>query len=178
MKIRLLVTAVLTIFLIGCQEKTTTKVTPEMTKKDPVITTYYLVRHAEKDRSNPADKNPPLTQEGLLRAASYATILKDIPMDAVYATNYLRTQQTAQPVASMSNLEITTYEPVPEITFFKDQTKGQKVFVVGHSNTIPKLVNALIGKNQFSDINDTVNGNLYIVTLVDGIPTVSLLSLE
>lgn len=99
-------------------------------------------------------------------------------MDAVYATNYLRTQQTAQPVASMSNLEITTYEPVPEITFFKDQTKGQKVFVVGHSNTIPKLVNALIGKNQFSDINDTVNGNLYIVTLVDDIPTVSLLSLE
>ena len=58
------------------------------------ITTYYLVRHAEKDRSNPEDKNPNLTAEGLQRAERWNTVLSNIRFDAVYTTNYNRTQQT------------------------------------------------------------------------------------
>jgi len=31
---------------------------------DPVISTFYFIRHAEKDRSNPENLDPELNQEG------------------------------------------------------------------------------------------------------------------
>jgi bisphosphoglycerate-dependent phosphoglycerate mutase len=46
--------------------------------------------------------------------------------------------------------------------FLKD-TSGKTVFVVGHSNTIPSLVNLLIGKKKYTAIEDTNNSNFYIV---------------
>ena len=32
---------------------------------DPVISTFYLIRHAEKDRTDPENKDPELNQDGL-----------------------------------------------------------------------------------------------------------------
>ena len=32
---------------------------------------YYFIRHAEKDRSNPEDKNPDLNQQGKIRALNW-----------------------------------------------------------------------------------------------------------
>ena len=34
-------------------------------------TTYYLIRHAEKELSNPENKNPHLTQQGIERANNW-----------------------------------------------------------------------------------------------------------
>ena len=51
-------------------------------------TTYYFIRHAEKDRSNKSEKDPNLTAEGLKRAQIWAEVLKDIPLDMVLSTNY------------------------------------------------------------------------------------------
>jgi len=40
-------------------------IVPSFAQKDSqTITTYYLIRHAEKDRSNPDNKNPHLTDKG------------------------------------------------------------------------------------------------------------------
>jgi hypothetical protein len=72
-------------------------------KKDVVInnttTNYYLIRHAEKDRST-KDKDPELTDVGLKRAENWAKVFKNIPFDKVYSTDYRRTQQTAFPTAT------------------------------------------------------------------------------
>jgi len=62
-------------------------------------TTYYLIRHAEKDRTDKTNKNPNLNEKGLERAKKWATYFKEIQLDAVYSTNYNRTQQTAKPTA-------------------------------------------------------------------------------
>lgn len=129
------------------------------------VTVYYLVRHAEKDRTNPQDKNPNLTTDGVNRAKNWKDILSNISFDMVYATNYNRTKQTALPVAESNNLSTVIYEGnnLVDNNFFK-VTKGKKVFIVGHSNTVPEIVNKLIGQKKYSEINDSENGSLFIVT--------------
>ena len=62
------------------------------------ISTFYLIRHAEKDR-NTKGKDPVLNGLGLKRAENWAKIFKDIPFDKIYSTDYKRTQQTALPTA-------------------------------------------------------------------------------
>ncbi len=59
-------------------------------------TTFYFIRHAEKDRSNKEDRNPSLTQDGLSRALKWAEVFKNIKFDAVYATPYNRTEHNKQ----------------------------------------------------------------------------------
>ena len=49
-----------------------------------------------------------------------------------------------------------------------NDTKGKTVLVVGHSNTTPAFVNAVIKQKKYQDIDDNNNGNIYIVTIIDG----------
>ncbi len=130
------------------------------------ITTYYLIRHAEKDRSDTTNKNPGLTEKGQQRAENWSKLFEQFQIDAVYSTSYNRTQHTALPTANNNNLTIKTYHPfkIDMQQFLKD-TKGKSVLVVGHSNTTPGFANKLIGKEVYQDIDDTNNANLYIVTI-------------
>ncbi len=75
------------------------------------ISTYYLIRHAEKDRSDTANKNPGLTEKGKERAQSWNEIFTKFDIEAVYSTNYNRTLNTAKPTAETNNLTVTTYHP-------------------------------------------------------------------
>lgn len=129
------------------------------------ITTYYLIRHAEKDRSDKSVKNPHLTNKGLTRAKNWANTLKHVPFNAVYSTDYFRTLETAQPLAENKELKIIIYNPRSlDIKKFKKETKGKTVLIVGHSNTTPMLVNMLLGKKKYNYIDDANNSNLYIVS--------------
>lgn len=129
-------------------------------------TTYYLIRHAEKDRTDATNRNPNLTDKGLERAKKWANYFKDINLDAVYATNYHRTMQTATPTAKSKKLEIQNYDPEKMYdAVFKGATKGKTVFVVGHSNTTPVFVNKIIGENKYQNMDDKDNASLFIVTI-------------
>lgn len=138
----------------------------EEIKETENSSTYYFIRHAEKNRSNKDDKDPPLVINGQLRAAKWSLVLDNVKFDAVYSTDYNRTRETAQPAAEKNNLDITIYNPKELATdSFLKETKGKTVLVVGHSNTTPKFVNAIIGEEKYKQIDDTNNGNLYIVTI-------------
>lgn len=129
-------------------------------------TTYYFIRHAEKDRSDKTNKDPNLIQKGLLRAAKWSFVLENVEFDAVYSTNYNRTKQTAQPTAEKKGLEVQIYDPRQLFSEeFANITKGKTVLVVGHSNTTPAFVNAVLGKKKYGSIDDNNNANLYIVTI-------------
>lgn len=130
------------------------------------ITIYYFIRHAEKDRSDVTNKNPNLIQKGVFRAAKWSYVLDYVKFDAVYSTDYNRTKQTARPTAEKNNVEISFYNPKELYSeeFIKN-TKGKTVLVVGHSNTTPMFVNAVIGKEKYENIDDNNNANLYIVTI-------------
>ena len=133
---------------------------------EKMTSTFYFIRHAEKDRNDPTDKNPHLTKAGKARANHWSEILGEIKFDAVYSTDYNRTKETAQPTASKNNLETTLYDPkqIDAQMFLKDN-EGKRVLIVGHSNTTPAFVNKIIGSNKYQDIDDNNNGNLYIVTI-------------
>jgi broad specificity phosphatase PhoE len=130
-------------------------------------TTVILVRHAEK-ASEPAD-DPPLTGAGEARARDLWTAIKDAGVSAVITTQYARTRATAQPTVSALHL-------TPEIvrtagsTHPKDvadavhKHEGHMVLVVGHSNTIPAIIEAL-GAPRPPAICDPEYDNLFVVTI-------------
>ena len=130
-------------------------------------TTYYFIRHAEKDRSNKSEKDPNLTAEGLKRAQIWAEVLKDIPLDMVLSTNYKRTLQTGAPIAGNKQLSMENYNAGNGYDDeFRKRTSGKRVLVVGHSNTTPQFVNEILGEEKYADIDDTENGALFIVQVL------------
>ena len=125
---------------------------------------FFLIRHAEKDRTDTENKNPNLNRKGKLRALKWVELFKNIEFDKIYSTNYYRTLETVMPISKKIKKEILIYNP-SKINYnkFLLDNKYSKVLVVGHSNTIPGFVNGLIKKEIYSQIDDRNNSNLYIV---------------
>ncbi|MDA9262496.1 histidine phosphatase family protein [bacterium] len=143
------------------------------------VTTYYLIRHAEKDRSDKINSNPELTDLGHQRALRWSSVFENVTFDAFYSTNYLRTIATAKPTASAKGLEIQFYNPRELYSKdFQQETLGKTVLVVGHSNTTPQFVNAILGIDRYTDIQDNNNANLYIVTRIKEETTSVLLKID
>jgi broad specificity phosphatase PhoE len=129
-------------------------------------TTYYLIRHAEKDRSNELNTNPSLNFEGEKRAQNWANYFKNKQLDAVYSTKYFRTVETATPTAMTQELKIKYYDPRNMYdSIFQAKTKGKTVLVVGHSNTTPIFANKILGEEKYEDMDDNDNASLYTVTV-------------
>lgn len=126
-------------------------------------TTVILVRHAEKE-SEPAD-DPNLNVTGQVRAQILANVLADKGISAIYATNYRRTQQTAEPLATKLNIKpvlIDDARAVAEAIVSKNA--GQTVLVVGHTNTIPEIIRQLDG-GEINLIAENEFEKMFIVTV-------------
>ena len=131
-------------------------------------TTYYLIRHAEKDRTNNTNKNPNLNSDGVIRAEKWAKNFENIKLDGVYSTDYNRTQQTAAPTAKSKDLIVQSYNSSKMYdSIFKKNTKGKTVLVVGHSDTTPVFANIILGQKKYKNMADNDNASLYIVTVVN-----------
>lgn len=109
-----------------------------------------IVRHAEK-AAGPG-RNPPLTDEGRVRARALAAVLDGAGVEAILTTHWDRTKETAAPAAS-------AFKVVPEVIAAEGATAGHAaavaaaarrhagkvVLVVGHSDTLPAIISALAG---------------------------------
>ena len=126
----------------------------------------YLIRHAEKVRSDKSDRDPDLNNKGLLRAENWKNYFISKNISRIYSTNYKRTIKTAIPLAENNNLEILIYssDDIVYETFLKS-SEGENTVVVGHSNTIPDFVNNIIKEEHYEQIDDLNNSNLYIVSI-------------
>ena len=143
------------------------------------VSTFYFIRHAEKDRSNSENQDPELTQEGLGRSIFWAKVFEPVALDAIYSTEYKRTQMTAAPTSVQQNISVTNYDPTTiEPQQFVTDNYGKKVLIVGHSNTVPKFVNAIIGEEKFNQIDDYDNSGLFIVTIIGTQATAVKLNLD
>ncbi len=108
-------------------------------------TTVYIVRHGEKDTSDPKNTDPELSMDGHERAKSLAAKLKNEKFAAVFSTKYKRTIQTGGLVAKNGDLIIEYYNPADPkglAEVVKTKYKGKKVLIVGHSNTVLELAEA------------------------------------
>ncbi|MFT5878608.1 MAG: phosphohistidine phosphatase SixA, partial [Dokdonia sp.] len=80
---------------------------------------------------------------------------------------YNRTQLTSYYVSVDYYLGVQYY--IPNELYaddFKSITKGETILIVGHSNTIPRLVNNMLGENKYPDMDDFDNSSLYIVKII------------
>lgn len=138
-------------------------------------TTILMVRHAEKENDGTSD--PGLTPQGKVRAQRLAAMLSPMQIDAVYSTPYQRTQLTGTPTAELKNLNVREYKPHDNSFLAKllEDHDGETVLVVGHSNTIPELVNSLTGK-AFEQLEESEYDKLFIVEVINGMGRVLVLS--
>ena len=114
-------------------------------------TTVIFVRHADTDTEMP-DGDPPLNARGRQRAELLADFLRDIDVvagvNAIYASDKRRTQETAAPLAKRLNLTVEIADHLDTDDFMSDVRSdhgGDIVLVVSHSNTILPLIDELHG---------------------------------
>ena len=139
----------------------------------------YLIRHAEKVRTDKSDRDPDLNNKGFIRAENWKDYFFDKDISKIYSTNYKRTIRTVKPLAENKNLEIIIYSS-DDIVYqdFLNSSVGENTVVVGHSNTIPDFVNNLINEEHYDQIDDLTNSNLYIVSLCNSSITHKLITVD
>jgi broad specificity phosphatase PhoE len=129
-------------------------------------TVVIVVRHAEVEAS--AGPDPKLSLLGQERAARLARVLAKIQgergVDAVFASEMLRTQQTVGPLAQSLSLPTNVlpaagWAELPG-RLLREQ-RGKVVVVAGHSNTLPPLIEALSGESI--SIAENEYDHIYIV---------------
>jgi phosphohistidine phosphatase SixA len=114
-------------------------------------TVVVVVRHAEVEAVS--DPDPGLSVDGRERAARLAKMLSKAQpvrgVDAIFTSEFRRTQQTATPLSEnlalpLNVIPAATWSSLPrKIT--RDH-RGEYVLVAGSSNTIPPLIEALSGE--------------------------------
>ncbi len=115
-------------------------------------TTVWIVRHAEKDKSNPQDTNPNLSDEGRIRAGDLATYLNKVKFDVAFATPTKRTHQTLD---SLVVPKVIDYKDIKSLVdSIKTNYVGKTIIVAGHSNTVLEMIEAFGGKKPKEELTD------------------------
>ena len=130
------------------------------------VTTVIVVRHAEKviDPNNP---DVDLSEAGYARAQEIAREFSDAGINAIYATQYKRTQETVKPLSEKTGVPISivnSKSTTDLLAQIRAQHSGQTIFIAGHNNTVPEIVAAL-GGPKYPTIPETEYDNLFIVTV-------------
>lgn len=132
-------------------------------------TTYYVVRHAEKESSTTMyattmTSDVPLSAAGSQRAEALKTVLQKEHIKYIFSTNFIRTRSTVQPLATAMNIPIETYDQKDAGFVNRLKSLDGNVLIVGHSNSVDDLVNELAGKKEISgDLPDSAYGDLFIL---------------
>ena len=133
-------------------------------------TTIIFVRHAENELN--AGDNPGLSDAGRRRVAELTRQLVDADVvagiDAIYATPFRRTQETAQPLAEALDLPIHSYDAADRETVLETilkEHKGKIILVVGHSDTLPELIANLGASKKVPPIEEMEYDNIYIISI-------------
>ncbi len=111
-------------------------------------TFFFFVRHAEKQD---ASANSDLSVAGYARAERLGVIMENAGLNQVFSTDMLRTKRTAEKVQTHTHTPAVILYPSQdgaETAWLQNQlmvNRGQRLFVVGHSNTIPRMINKLMG---------------------------------
>lgn len=131
-------------------------------------TTVFVIRHAEKQAG--ADPDPSLSVAGQLRAERLSTIFgsaqPELGLQAIIVTELRRTQETARPLANTLGIPVVVVhadEPAAAVRRALDDYAGQRVLIIGHSNTVPAIVRELSGE-RVPDLAETDYGTLYVVS--------------
>jgi phosphohistidine phosphatase SixA len=122
--------------------------------------TVYVMRHLQKAEG----ADPGLTDEGKANAQKLAAMLARARPRAIYVSSTRRAQETAAPLAARLHLTPKVYDP-RDTAGLVAQVKAERgtVLVVGHSNTVPEIVEKL-GAPRPGDLGEADFGDLFKVS--------------
>lgn len=150
---------------------------PDASAQAQEQTTVLVVRHTEKvsDASDAV-----LSDVGWERARELQRVTADAGVTVLFASQYVRAQQTLEPIADELGLEIRVHDAGDSEGLAKrilHEHAGEVILVSGHSNTVPEIVAAL-GAPEPPSIDDAEYDNLFIVSIGPDGQTTTVLRLR
>jgi broad specificity phosphatase PhoE len=126
--------------------------------------TVFVVRHAERAPGNP---DPPLSRAGRTRALALDHLLADAGITAVFTSEFVRTRETADPLAKRLGVTPTRVD-ARDLKGLQDRIAalpaGSRALIVSHSNIVPLIVRGLTGVDV-GELTENDYDRLYVVTI-------------
>ena len=121
---------------------------------------YYVMRHLNTPEGQ---RDPDLLPEGTAAAQRVPELMTRQRPAAIYVSTFKRTEQTAAAVAARWGLTPIVYNPAdtPGLVA-RARTAPGPVLIVGHSNTVPDIVEQLGGARP-APLNHPDFGDLWII---------------
>jgi broad specificity phosphatase PhoE len=118
------------------------------------------------------EDDAPLHANGAARAAELARVLADVSIDAIYTTQWIRTRDTAAPLAKARGIEpivVNTSKTYAAdlAKAIREKHRGQTVLVVGHSNSTSNVMREL-GVENPPHIDESRYDDLFVCTIAGG----------
>lgn len=133
-------------------------------------TTVIFVRYADiVDRDA---VNPGLNSAGRRRADELARVLGDVDVvagvDAIFATQFRKSQETAEPLAQRLQLPVQVVDSTNVrglADMILQEYKGKIVLVITDREALPQLIRRFHGSKKLPPMADDEHDNLYIVSI-------------
>ena len=147
-------------------------VTPQAARVHPNI---YVMRHLH----TPAGAtDPDLTAEGQRYAIAVSDRFRGDPPDVIYVSSPKRAPQTAAPLAARLELTPKIYDPKDTAALVAAvKAESGTVLIVGHSNTVPDIVEQLGGTRPATLVHQDF-GDIWHIAGPDHVTTRENLSLQ
>jgi 2,3-bisphosphoglycerate-dependent phosphoglycerate mutase len=128
-----------------------------------LVTTVILIRHGERNAPTPTNPDPHLNAAGKARAKSLIHVVGQSGIKAIYRSHFARAKETAQPLATHLGLSAIEMDEALQVkNDILSNHAGQTVLVIGHSDTVPDIINRL-GAGSLPLIDDSEFDNLFVV---------------
>jgi 2,3-bisphosphoglycerate-dependent phosphoglycerate mutase len=131
-------------------------------------TRIWIVRHGEKDLTDPKEKDPELSVEGKERAEVLVKYLKGKKIDGLFSTDYKRTRGTLTPLASQRNLDLKFYNSKDNtalVDTILNNYKGQNVVICSHSNRILGIIEAFGAVSPIKEITEQEYSHIFLLEI-------------
>jgi broad specificity phosphatase PhoE len=128
------------------------------TAPPPVQPSYFVMRHLHTPQG---ERDPDLTAEGRAAAGRLVQMFVRERPAVIYVSSWKRSQQTAAPLAARLGLTPIVYDPADTPGLVARVRAGPwPVLIVGHSNTVPDIVQQL-GGTRPGDLTHPDFGDLW-----------------
>ena len=109
-----------------------------LTVATPAEAQTYVMRHLDTPEGQ---RDPDLLPKGVATAERLVQWFRGKRLTAIYVTHFKRTAQTAGPLAAARKLTPKLYDPARTADLIATlRTERGPVLIVGHSNTVPDIV--------------------------------------
>ena len=126
----------------------------------------FVMRHFPKaESSDNKVHDPELSEIGREMANKLSQLEFMNKTDVAFSTSYQRTIQTITPSAERHDFQVLEYDPRDNdqlLQTINQQHCNQQIVIIGHSNTVPTIVNALGGTFEVSFSGQPIKGSTLI----------------